>query len=724
MIRPGSIATGKRDEACVVFSCEGGSLAVRFFTDTIIQVAFFAGDVAFDGPGFGVVADAPIEGDLRLSRTKTARRVAGTVLSADVDCEDSGTAFVLRSDDRVLARCTGFGLEAADDGLFRAQLRFEAPEDEAFLGLGSADGEYVNRCGSEVLLSPGRGVPLLISGAGYGILADAPGCATVAVGINGANTWDIEAVPAASFFFIHGESPAEVLEGYCRLTGASPLLPAATLDLVHGNDSYTDEQAVSEVLQGYCDRHYNCGTITLARGHLAAPGAFGLDGAHWSEPEELAKRLGEAHCRLAVSIAPRFAVDGPRHAQLQERGLLVTAADGSACVADSAGFLDPTTPEARAWLWQELAESYRPLGPVDWALEGAAPGDALADATLSAGPVRAIGGLYPLHLAEAIYEGNRNSHGVRTALFTDGVAPGIQRYGAIVRRAASEATWEGLRRQIATGLSLAASGMPYWATDVGGQRLTDGDCTDAEEPELQDLELYVRWFQYGAFSPIFRLAGRRANSELWALGKDPERILSTYTRLRARLLPYLYSSAYQCHRTGMPLGRPLVFDFPGDSLVAHVSDQYMLGPSIMVAPVTTPGQSVREVYLPEGCAWYDYWTDARHNGGRTIEVMTPLEMLPVFVRAGAIIPHTDGAYGTDRFKKVELRVYQGGDGDFELFYDDYTSFDYEQGAGHVVRLHWDDVGKAMNVEHDDDGLFARAETEWLKRIGRAQPQLF
>jgi alpha-D-xyloside xylohydrolase len=254
--------------------------------------------------------------------------------------------------------------------------------------------------------------------------------------------------------------------------------------------------------------------------------------------------------------------------------------------------------------------------------------------------------------------------------------------------------WITFQRQIPAGLNYAISGMPYWTTDIGGF-ISGGNLND---PNFR--ELFVRWFQFGAFSPIFRVHGTRSPSEneLWSYGAEDQKILVDYDTLRYRLMPYIYSQAWQVTNNHGTLMRPLVMDWREDVEAQNTGDEYLFGPAILVSPVTTEGATSRTVYLPKA-TWYDFWTGEKSEGGKRIEADAPLEKLPLFVRAGSIVPMGPKMeWATEKpADPIELRIYPGADGDFVLYEDENDGYAYEKGAHATITLHWDDAAKTLTI---------------------------
>jgi alpha-D-xyloside xylohydrolase len=254
--------------------------------------------------------------------------------------------------------------------------------------------------------------------------------------------------------------------------------------------------------------------------------------------------------------------------------------------------------------------------------------------------------------------------------------------------------WVSFQRQIPAGLNYSISGMPYWTTDIGGF-ISGGNLND---PKFR--ELFVRWFQFGVFSPVFRVHGTRNpdENELWSYGPEAEKILVDYDSLRYRLMPYIYSEAWQVTSAHGTLMRPLVMDWRNDVEAQNTGDEYLFGPAILVSPVTTQGATSRTVYLPQA-GWYDFWTGEKVEGGRHIQADAPLSKLPLYVRAGSIVPLGPAMEWTTEkpADPIELRIYPGADGDFTLYEDENDNYNYAKGAHATIALHWDDGAKTLTV---------------------------
>lgn len=250
---------------------------------------------------------------------------------------------------------------------------------------------------------------------------------------------------------------------------------------------------------------------------------------------------------------------------------------------------------------------------------------------------------------------------------------------------------------MAAGLNFTATGIPYWTTDIGGY--AGGNPSDGEYREL-----FVRWFQYGTFCPIFRSHGRRypgdttIPNELWAYGKNAQQICTDFIKLRYSLLPYIYSLSAEVTQHGYTPMRLLAFDFPADSRVLDCKDEFMYGPALLVCPVLHAGATSRSVYLPAGRQWVDFWTGTVHDGGSVVEAAAPLQRIPLFVKAGAIIPrYLSEEKHVNPSAPVEICVYAGADGTFRLYEDDGTTMEYENGGYRSIPLVWDDAACELTI---------------------------
>ena len=310
-----------------------------------------------------------------------------------------------------------------------------------------------------------------------------------------------------------------------------------------------------------------------------------------------------------------------------------------------------------------------------------------------AGPAKNVFNVYSLLQTKKLYEKQRKAcDKKRVYMFSRSAFAGQQHYGTAVWSGDTYATWEAYQKQVVGGINYCMSGLPYWCSNTGGFAGASN-----EDPEYQ--ELYIRWFQFSAFCPIFIAHGSGSKREVWEFEAETEKILVDYIRLRYRLLPYIYSVAWMVTRDHYTMLRSLSFDFANDINVFKIDDQYMFGPAIMVCPVVIEGARERDVYLPECSGWYDYWTGSFYEGGKYVTTDAPKEKLPLFIKTGSIIFEGDNIEYTDQkpLDPLYVHVYSGDDARMTLYEDEGDTYRYETGAYTEIVFSWDDCNKTLSV---------------------------
>jgi len=473
------------------------------------------------------------------------------------------------------------------------------------------------------------------------------------------------------------------------------------------------------VAKGYRDRHLPIDDLVIDWFSYTKMGEMDMDPAKWPDPVAMLKQLHAMNFHVMISVWPRFIPEDRYYATLLKNDWFEKLADGTPTNGlpyDRAGSdIDTTNPDAAKWYWSVIKQNYVDKGfDAFWADE-TEPDLPPNGSYFHVGPGTEYFNIYPLFHTAAFYNGMRADMNERALILARDSYLGAQHNGAIFWSSDISPAWDVLQRQVPTGINFVASGMPYWSTDIGGWQylpashkperpvLIDPSDARAEVGNYDDYpELYVRWFEYGAFQPTFRAHGSRPENEVWSYGKQAEPILEKYLRLRYQLMPYLYSLGYRANQTGAPFMRGLFMDFGSDPKVADIGDEYMFGPALLVAPVTEQGRTSRQVYLPAGTDWYNFWTNERLHGGQTITADAPIDTLPLFVRAGSILPLGTTVESTNDVQKIaSLRIYPGADGDFDLYRDDGTTYAYEKGAFEVSHLHWNDAaGKVTHTGAD------------------------
>lgn len=610
---------------------------------------------------------------------------------------------------------------------------FSAPADEHYYGMGQ------NQESTGALDLRGRTidckhwydapagetvcVPFMVSSKGYGIVWDNPSATRLVAGINGRTQLVSDVGERVSFFVITGKTPEQLYAGYARVTGKTPIPPKAAFGLIQSKARYESQQEVLRVASTYRQKRYPLDIMVVDWFYWTRMGQLDIDPAQFPDPDAMNRQLHALGMQSIVSIWPRFETSGRYYNELDAKGYFLKDKDGKTVDglpfrSDRTGALiDSTNPAARSWYWEHARDNILAHGfDYPW-LDETEP-DLVPDGFFfKIGSGDRYRNLYPLLHVEGFADGMRGwKPNKRTLILSRAAYLGSQRSGALFWSSDVHPSWEALSRQVPSGLNMTASGIAYWGNDIGGWQWLPQTTKASKAPLLDPSgaretvgqnhdypELLTRWFQYGTFLPTLRVHGDRKNADIWSFGAPAEAILASYDRLRYRLVPYIYSQAKATWDSGAPFMRPLWMDFPDDPNVANLGTQYMFGPAFLVAPVTAQGQTSKEVYLPAGSDWYNYWTNEKLAGGRWVTVAAPIEQIPLFVRAGSILPLGADVQSTaERQAIAEIKVYPGRDGKFALYDDDGVSYDYEKGKGSQVRLNWNDATGRLTASGDGE----------------------
>jgi alpha-D-xyloside xylohydrolase len=612
---------------------------------------------------------------------------------------------------------------------FRVGANFSAPSDEHYYGLGQNQEGILDLrgrtldCRHSYDAPAGETVcvPFLVTNKGYGLIWDNPSATEVSPGIHGRTVWHSNVGERVSYFVIAGGSTDEIYAGYRKLTGVTPLPPKAAFGYLQSKARYESQKQVLDVAAGYRSRGYPLDVMVIDWFYWTRMGQLDINPVEFPDPVGMNRTLHEQGLHTIISVWPRFERESRYFDLLASRGWLLKDADGKpvdglAVRSDRAGaLLDSTNPEAREWFWDRVRDNIASQG-FDWFWLDETEPDLVPDGYFySIGSGDRYHNVYPLLHTQGVAEGSRRDRPKqRNLILARAAYLGSQRYGSLFWSSDINPTWEALQRQVPTGLNFTASGLAYWGSDIGGwQGLPEQHIPD--RPPLVDPadaravighyddypELVVRWYEYATFTPTMRAHGARKETEAWSYGKAAEAVIARYLKLRYELLPYIYSLGKRTYDTGAPFMRALFMDFPQDPNIAKIGDEYMFGPALLVAPVTEQGVQSRMVYLPAGSDWYNFWTNEKVSGGQTLRVPAAIDVIPVFVRAGSILPLGAPILNTSTAQPLrEIRVYGGRDAEFELFDDDGVSYAYEKGGGTSTRLGWDEGRKLLSAGND------------------------
>ncbi len=619
----------------------------------------------------GLLAEPPAAGEADVTFPSGGAKLVHGSLTVTLDRIQGRLTFTRTADGRVLLQEPLKGTSehyartfAPEGATWRIAQRFLADEAEKLYGLGQRQHGFLNQKGCALDLMHRNtevSIPFMVSNKGYGFLWNHPGLGRVELGRNDTR-WVADAAHQLDYYVVQEDSPAELLQRYAEVTGFPSAFPEWAAGFWQCKLRYKTQKELLEVAREYHRRKLPVSVMVIDFHHWSKMGDWSFDPTCWPDPSAMVRELKQMGMACMVSVWPTVDWSCANFSQMQEQGLLLRNERGMPLQngASVQSFYDATHPEARTFLWEQIRKGYVEHGIRLFWLDTMEPELIpleFDNTRFYLGNGREVAGLYPRCHQQAFYEG-LIAEG-ETAPLTLGRSAwvGSQRFGSAVWSADIPSTFDSLRRQIAGGLNIGLSGIPYWTTDIGG--FHGGDIDD---PAFH--ELLIRWFQYGVFCPIMRLHGVRKQAtkpaedpgkadpnhpnvpnEVWSYGEEVCDILSEQIRLRERLKPYIMAQMEVATQTGVPPMRPLFVDFPQDAVCWDIEDAYLFGPDVLVAPVVEAGQRQRRVYLPKGLSWREAWSGTTHSGGEWVEVEAPLEHIPVFVRAGSQVQKSLGGSG-------------------------------------------------------------------------------
>lgn len=498
------------------------------------------------------------------------------------------------------------------------------------------------------------------------------------------------------YIVFYGPSADSVIAKYRNLSGNVPMLPLWAYGFWQCRERYTSAEHLIETVKEFRNRKLPMDVIVQDWQYWGNRG-WGVpqfDEANYPDPTGFISKLHALNARFNISIwsNPDKNSDIGREFVTKDRFIPGTK------------WLDYFNPDTRKEYWHTLNKNMFAHGVDSWWMDAVEPeNDALTGVMTFAGPGDFYRLTYPLMVSKAVYEGQREvTSEKRVCILTRSAFLGQQRYGTINWSGDIGGNWDTYQRQVVAGLNYTITGLPYWTTDIGGFfRPGNAQYTDEKYHEL-----LVRWFQWSVFNPVFRMHGYMSETEPWKFGQKVEDNMRIMLNLRYRLLPYIYSEAWQVSRNGSTMMRPMIMDFNGDTSAVNRPYQFMFGKCILVSPVVEAGIDEQDVYLPKNLTWYDYWTGKRYSGGQTISVRLTPSRIPLYIKAGSILLFGKEVQftGEKSADTLEVSVYEGADGIFTLYEDEGDNYNYEKGAYSEITFTWNDDMKILNIS-DCKGSF-------------------
>lgn len=494
---------------------------------------------------------------------------------------------------------------------------------------------------------------------------------------------------AIDYYFFYGPTADEVVAGYRQATGVAPLFPKAAYGFWQCRERYSSQAQMLEAARRFRSNNIPVDFIVQDWQYWGNHGwgAYQWDLSHYPDPTNMIAQLHALHFKYMISVWSNPEGIVGKALAAMPHGLI-----------PGTKWMDVFNPAVRKLRWKYMNQAFFSIGADGWWQDATEPGDdgnSLSDRQCYLGSGNRVRNAYPLFASEAAYVGQRSrKSGKRVVILTRSAYPGEQRYAAAVWSGDISGDWLTFARQIPAGLNYSMTGLPYWTTDTGGF------FHPRNQYKSKDYnELLTRWFQWSTFCPILRIHGYQTATEIWNWLPTTQTNLIAFDQLRYRMLPYNYSVAWKVTSDAYTPMRALVMDFPKDTNALAVSDEYMFGPAFLVCPVTTPHATNRPVYLPSSASWVDFWTGKTVDGGRTVTANAPLDIMPLYVRAGSIVPLGPVMqYATQKPENpIELRVYRGADGQFTIYEDEGDSYDYEKGKYATIPISWNEAKHTLEI---------------------------
>lgn len=559
-------------------------------------------------------------------------------------------------------KCSAIEVEAREfrpniGGHYHLTARFESLDrNEKIYGMGQYQQPYLNLKGTDLEMAHRNSqasVPFAVSSLGYGILWNNPGIGRAVFGSN-IMSFENYATKAMDYWFVAGDTPAEIVKAYGKAAGTVPMMPEYGLGFWQCKLRYQTQEELLEVAREYKRRGLPIDVIVIDYFHWPKQGEWKFDPVYWPDPDAMIRELKEMGIELMVSIWPTVDRDSENYEEMLEKGYLIRTERGFRTGLDFMGatiHYDATNPEARKYLWNKAKKNYYDKGIKVFWLDEAEPEYTAYDFDnyrYYRGTDLEIGNIYPVEYAKTFYEGMEEEGQENIVNLLRCAWAGSQKYGALVWSGDIASSFSSMRNQLAAGLNMGMAGIPWWTTDIGG--FHGGDPND---PAFR--ELFVRWFQWGTFCPVMRLHGDReprqpqfgttggaaccsgAANEVWSYGEEVYKICEKYMRMREEMREYTRELMRETHETGAPVMRTLFYEFPEDRTCWEVEDEYMYGSRYLVAPVLEAGAKSRQVYLPAGCSWQLQETGEIYTGGKWVDIPVSIETMPVFIKGETLV---------------------------------------------------------------------------------------
>lgn len=696
---------------------------LQFYTSGIVRVCKSPKSIQYHPESFSVVK-TPEKVSFQVMEKDSIITLKSDRMDVYVNLKTGKVGF-MNSDGHNLLSETDYGTQFTPvkyDKVSTCLVRqsFRLDSCEAIYGLGQHQAGKMNQRNQALLLRQENteiAIPFFQSTKGYGLFWDNTAY-TLFTDNDTETAFESYAGECVDYYFINGGNADNVIRGMRELTGQVPMNALWTYGFWQSRERYQSQEELVNVVKKYRELQVPLDGIIQDWQYWGTDQAFwnaiAFNNPKFSNPQKMVDEVHGLNAHIAISIWPSFGTKTNLYKTFQEKGMLLSLKGWP----DSALPYDPFNPEARAIYWKAIKENMYSIGIDGWWLDATEPELNVKDyyamkQNTYAGPYQKVANAFPIASVGGVYENQRKlSSDKRVFILTRSAFAGQQRYGATSWSGDVKSSWDVLYKQISAGLNFSACGIPYWNTDIGG--FASCDFYPEGVNDLSYRELYVRWNQFGAFTPMMRSHGTCSPREIYQFGEKGTwafDAIKKYIDLRYKMLPYIYSTAWQVNRYGDTFMRALFMDFPQDTIVHDLNNQYLFGRSLLVVPVTRPmyvgkdktvnlkNIQTTDVYLPSGINWFDFWTGEQLLGGQKIAKETPIDIMPIYVKAGSILPlGPEVQYAEEKsWDSLEIRVYPGADGNFVLYEDEFDNYNYEKGLYSTIAFHWDNTQKTLTI---------------------------
>ena len=723
-----SVQSFKKETDGITILLDKGAMKIKICADNIVEVKYTILASVPSKKSLVINNEWKVTPNFKVSETKEEIILSTVRLKVIINKSNHSIRYTDLNNGVILSEDQDMGktmVQATIAGIstYNCGTQFISPADEALFGLGCHPEDtlsinYKGRNQDLAIKYMTGAIPVLLSNKGYGLIWDNYSASNF-YGAEASNTrykYVSESGKMVDYYFIYGPGFDQIIAGYRIATGTAPMYPKWAFGLFQSQDRYKSQAEVLSVKDKYRNAKIPVDCI-VQDWFYWEPNVIGSH-VMWPErypdPKKMVDELHKANIHAMISIWPVFAKGTRNYEALSKAGYLTDITWDNVMTHTFDNYYDAHNPKARDLYWRQANDSLiSRYGWDAWWVDQCEPDNgALLDlrrqSNFSIGKGIDYFNTYSLMHSEGLYKHWRTDiKGKRAFFLIRQSFAGAQRNAATLWSSDITCTWRAFKSQVPQGINACASGIPYWTSDIGGYHL---NWTAPDWSASIQKELFTRWFQFGTFCPVFRIHGkgeRALFSDNW--DTNTKAILLRYDNLRYRLLPYIYSLSWKVTHEGYTMMRSLAFDFKNDPKVNSIPDQYMFGPAFLVNPVTErmyslpsniPAEKTRSVYLPKSTIWYDFWTGKTLEGGQTIDANAPIETIPLYIRAGSIVPMGEFLqYATEKpGGMIELRIYTGADGQFELYEDENDNYNYEKGKYATIGIRWNDKTMMLNID--------------------------